>query len=129
MRGNLALFYALLVFTSQTLSHTPDATALSRIVALNHVSVTSGDAISLLLSEAHVPGGMISIHDNCTQPSAQVFSLQETTLEQDLDYVSRIDGSRKWVFTKGRIMVGSELTGETILDTVIHDVDIDKASG
>src|SRR5438045_5509241 len=114
MPCNLALFYALLVFTSQTPSHTPDATALSRTVALNRLSVTSGAAISLLLSEAHVPGGMISIHDNCTQPSAQVFSLQETTLKQGLDYVSRIDNSRKWALTKGLIMVGTELTGKTI---------------
>jgi hypothetical protein len=41
--------------------------------------------------------------------------------------VSRIDGSRKWFFTNGLIIVGSELTGKTILDSVIHDIDIDPS--
>jgi hypothetical protein len=42
-----------------------------------------------------------------------------------LDYVSRIDANRKWSYTDGIVLVGSELTSKTILNTVIEDIDID----
>lgn len=123
-RASLGLTCALLFCTIQTPPRAPDTSPLNRVVALNHSKVTSGAAISTLLSEAHTPGGVISIYDDCSQPSVQDFSLNETTLKQGLDYISRIDAQRKWVYTNRIVIVGLELTGKTILNTLIHDVDI-----
>jgi len=116
----------LALYTSQTSPQTRKTTPLSRTVALGGASTTSGAAVSFLLSEARVPGGIISVYDKCAQSSPQEFSLKETTLKEALAYVSQIDGSRKWLFANGLVVVGSQLTGKTILNTVIGDVDIDS---
>jgi hypothetical protein len=115
---------ALALCASQTLLPLPESDVLNRPVTLNHLKGTSGAAISLLLSEAHVSGGMISTYDNCTQPNTQDYSLNETTLQHGLDYVSKIDGTRKWTQKNGLIIVGFEQADNTILSAVIHDADI-----
>jgi hypothetical protein len=121
---NLIVMCAIAFWPFQTTSSTPDEGPLGHAVALPHSKTTSGAAISTLLSEAHTPGGIVSIYDNCSQPDVREFSLDETTLGQGLDYVSRIDAKRTWSYSNGLIMVGSELADKTILDTVIRDVDI-----
>lgn len=102
-----------------------ETAVLRRPVALSALKGTSAVAAITLLAEAHVPGGVISLYNRCTAPSDQRFSLQETTLEQGLDYVSTIDSSRKWNYQEGLIIVGYEVAEKTILKTTLHDVDID----
>jgi hypothetical protein len=120
----LAIISVIAALPFQTTSSRPDEASLGHAVALAHSTTTSGAVVSILLSEAHTPGGIVSVYDNCSQPEVREFSLTETTLGQGLDYVSRIDATRTWIYSDGVIVVGSNLADRTILSTIIRDVDI-----
>lgn len=98
--------WILAVCILQTPANVPAADILNRKVALDRSPRTSADAISSLLAEAHVPGGMISIRTGCANPNPHVFLLEETSLKQGLDYVSSVDPTRKWTYSDGRVVVG-----------------------
>jgi len=108
----------------QTSANVPGGDILNRKVALDRSPRTSADAISLLLAEAHGPGGMISIRTGCANPNPHVFLLEDTTLKQGLDHVSSVDSTRKWTYLDGRVVVGLEQAENTILKTIIQDVEI-----
>jgi hypothetical protein len=107
-------------------TQSPDTGALNRSVALTDFKGTSADAVASLLTKAEVPGGVVSIYEGCTQPEQRVFSLQGATLSHGLDYISSLDGSRKWIFQEGVVVVGSGLVSETPLSTVLGEVVIDS---
>jgi len=120
---SLALAWTLILCTLQASPSAVEPSVLNRPVALNHLRLTTGATMSLLLSEAQVPGGIISIYEHCEQPNEREFSLDETTLKQALDYISTIESTRTWTYKDGLILVGLEQSDKTILRTVIHDVD------
>jgi hypothetical protein len=84
---------------------------LDHPVMLSGIRATSAAAIESLLTQAQASGGIISIYNSCAPPTESDFSLQRTTLRQSLDYVSHVDGSRKWVDQDGAIVVGVSLLG------------------
>jgi hypothetical protein len=130
MEANMAghrlgiIAWILIICIFQTPANVPAADILNRKVALDRAPRTSADAISLLLAEAHAPGGMISIHTGCASPNPHVFLLEETSLKQRLDYVSSVDPIRKWAYVDGRVEVGLDQAENTILKTIIQDVEI-----
>lgn len=96
---------------------------LERKVTVNQKS-SSAQAITVLLAQVNAPGGIISIYDRCSKPLDHQFSIQGATLQQGLNYISTIDGSRTWINRNGVILVGSNAANRTILNTIISDVDI-----
>src|ERR1700730_312965 len=101
-----------------------ESKVLNRHVALDGSTRTSVDAMSLLLAQASVPGGVISVYNECTGPNPRAFPLAETTLKDGLDYVSTIDPARKWSYGERLILIGRDNANSTILNTVINDVEI-----
>lgn len=101
-----------------------EASALERPVTLVVANATSADALASLVAQAGIPGGIISVYDQCKQPRRHRFSLHTATLQRGLDYVAGIDSSRIWVYRDGVILVGFKLADRTILRTVIGDLDI-----
>ncbi len=97
---------------------------LSRPAAVKTFKATSGAAIADLLDGTHVPGGIVSVYSRCATPIEYQFSFSGATLEQELDYISSVDTSRRWIYRDGVILVGSEFLPRTILNTIIKDVDI-----
>jgi hypothetical protein len=130
MEANMAghrlgiIAWILAICMIQTPANVPAADILNRKVALDRAPRTSADAISLLLAEAHAPGGMISIHTGCASPNPHVFLLEETSLKQGLDYVSSVDPIRNWAYVDGHVEVGLDQAENTILKTIIQDVEI-----
>ncbi len=120
----LALAWILILCTLQTPAPVSEPEFLNRQVALDHSPRISAEAISLLLAQAHAPGGIISIYSGCAKPNPQTFSLAETTLKQGLDYVSTVDPARKWTYADGLVLVGVERANDTILNTLIYDIEI-----
>ena len=120
----LALACVLILCTLQTPAAVSEPEFLNRQVALDHSPRISAEAISLLLAQAHAPGGIISIYSGCAKPNPQTFSLAKTTLKQGLDYVSTVDPARKWRYADGLILVGLERANDTILNTLIYDIEI-----
>ena len=108
----------------QTAPSSSESEVLSRHVALDGSTRTSVDAMSLMLAQASVPGGIISVSNGCTSPNPRAFPLAETTLKDGLDYVSTIDPARKWSYGERLILIGMEHANSTILNTVINDVEI-----
>jgi hypothetical protein len=105
---------------------TENTDALDRAVTIKNLRGTSADAVSTLLVEAEVPGGVVSVYDNCARPTEHVFSSPPAaTLRQALDYVSTVDHARTWAYRDGVIIVGSGPTSNTILGTVLGEVTIE----
>jgi hypothetical protein len=120
----LALAWVLILCTLQTPAPVSEPEFLNRQVALDHLPRISAEAISFLLAQARAPGGIISIYSGCAKPNPQTFSLAETSLKQGLDYVSTVDPARKWTYADGLILVGLERANDTILNTLISDIEI-----
>ena len=97
---------------------------LSRPAAVKTFKATSGAAIADLLAGTHVPGGIVSVYSRCATPIEYQFSFSGATLEQELDYISSVDTSRRWIYRDGVILVGSEFIPRTILNAIIEDIDI-----
>jgi hypothetical protein len=119
-----AFAWTLIYFALQASAAALGPDVLNRQVALGHSPRTSAEAVSSLLAQARTPGGIISIYDGCAKPSPQVFSLAEANLKQALDYVSTVDHARNWTYADGLILVGLEQADDTILNTVISDIEI-----
>ena len=98
--------------------------ALLRPVETRSLDGTSVDAVAALLAQAQVPGGVISTYESCAGSGPRHFALPRGTLRQGLDYISMIDASRRWTYKNGVVLVGYDSTDHTILNTVIHEVDI-----
>jgi hypothetical protein len=97
---------------------------LLRPATLRNMKGTAPDAIASLLTQARVPGGIISIYANCTKPSQLLFSSKSETLKNGLDYVSSTDASDAWIFKDGVVVVGFKQAQHTLLKTVISEVKI-----
>jgi len=97
---------------------------LSRPAAAKTFKGASGAAVADLLAGTRVPGGIISVYSRCATPTEYQFSFSGATLEQELDYISYIDTSRKWIYRDGVILVGSDILPRTILNAIIKDIDI-----
>lgn len=108
---------------AQTPAPSSSVATLDRPVGLSDLKGTSADAAASLLLEAQVPGGVISKYDDCAQPTELVFSLPAgTKLVDGLNYVSGLDNSRQWAYRDGVVVVGSKLTGPTLLNTILGQV-------
>jgi hypothetical protein len=102
-----------------------DGTILDRPVALKDLNGTSAEAVEVLLAESGASGGVISVYDRCAQPRTRVFSVQGVTLRGGLDYILTLDGSRKWTYQDGVLVVGLTPPGATLLDTVLGESSVD----
>jgi hypothetical protein len=128
MNFNFSVAFILLgtVFATQSPAPGRDNDILERKVALGQKGASS-QAITILLAQVHVPGGIVSVYDRCSKPVDHQFTLQEATLEQGLNYISTIDGTRTWINQNGTIIVGTDLANRTVLKTIISDFDVNPS--
>ncbi len=118
----ISLVVILSLYLPQTSAFAQEVAALSRPVALVNLKGTSDDAVAALLNQARIPGGIVSLYAGCVKPREHTFSLQDGTLQRGLDYILTIDDSRRWTQRDGVILVGFQLTGKTILSTIIREL-------
>ena len=98
---------------------------LSRQVGAIETADSSASVITVVLAQTHTPGGIISIYEQCSSPTTQLFKIRASTLKDTLDSIKQIDPSKDWEYQDGDIILGSRSRSRTILSTKLRQITID----
>jgi len=103
-------------------SESSKQTALDRTISLKNFHGTTADAVSAMLAQARLSGGIVTLSDRCAQPDQLPLNLNEISIRNGLDQIANIDHSRAWIFSSGQILVGNQLLKKTILSKTVGEV-------
>lgn len=94
---------------------------LRQPIKVADLHATAAGAVSVILSGAHLAGGIISVGGQCLEPTEYDLSLRGATIEEALNRITALDGSGKWSYDEGLIIFGQQLLEKTVLETTIRE--------